>query len=690
MHSPLHLPAAGRGRRLGPAAAALLSAALLAALLAAPLPHALAQNGADPVVQAREAWRVKDRVRLAALRDAALAAGQPLAMWVHYFDLNARLADLQQPEFEAFAARWPGTYVEDRLRNDWLLELGKRRDWGNFRVEFPRFRMNDDREVSCYAMLLQHQDGQDVRSAAKAAWYAQRDADNGCQLLGQTLYDARVLNAADIWQEVRLSVEFNRPRAAAAAVALLDPAHAARLDAVFKDPGRLLRTRRDAESPTSERFQVLALWRLAASDPDAAFTQMEQHYAIHLSHAEAAHAWAGIAKQSALKLQPRADDYARRAWRSWERSGPAGAAPPWSDDMLAWHARAALRQGADEPGRWSLVARAIDAMSPAEQRDPAWVYWRARARLALARPGPEGEVERQAARSALASIASPLTFYGLFAAEDLELRPALPSAPAPLTRAELEAPRALPGLNRALQLIDLGLRSEGVREWNYTLRGMGERELLATAQWACEREVWDRCINTSDRTRAEVDLAQRYPTPFRAQVTARAREVGVDPAFVYGLIRQESRFIIDARSSVGASGLMQLMPATARWTAKKVGLDWRNELITDRDVNLLLGMSYLKLLLDEFGGSAVLATAAYNAGPGRPRRWREGAVVEAAAWVEGIPFNETRDYVKKVVANAIVYTAVLGTPQLPPLKTRLGAPIGPREPGAPAPDRDLP
>jgi soluble lytic murein transglycosylase len=86
----------------------------------------------------------------------------------------------------------------------------------------------------------------------------------------------------------------------------------------------------------------------------------------------------------------------------------------------------------------------------------------------------------------------------------------------------------------------------------------------------------------------------------------------------------------------------------------------------------------------------VLATAAYNAGPGRPRRWREGAVVEAAAWVEGIPFNETRDYVKKVVANAIVYTAVLGAPQLPPLKTRLGAPIGPREPGAPAPDRDLP
>ncbi|MCK7495607.1 MAG: hypothetical protein MZW92_34810 [Comamonadaceae bacterium] len=127
---------------------------------------------------------------------------------------------------------------------------------------------------------------------------------------------------------------------------------------------------------------------------------------------------------------------------------------------------------------------------------------------------------------------------------------ALPPRRAPLTRRPSARPHAAtPGLARALQLIALGLRSEGVREWNFTLRGMGDRELLAAAQLACEREVWDRCINTSDRTRAEVDLAQRFPTPFRERGASRtAREIGLDPAYVYGLIRQESRFIIDARS----------------------------------------------------------------------------------------------------------------------------------------------
>ena len=203
------------------------------------------------------------------------------------------------------------------------------------------------------------------------------------------------------------------------------------------------------------------------------------------------------------------------------------------------------------------------------------------------------------------------------------------------------------------------------------------------------REVWDRCINTSDRTRGEVDLAQRFPTPFRTEVLAKAREAGLDPAYMYGLIRQESRFVMDARSSVGASGLMQIMPATARWTARRIGLDYRPEMITDRDVNLRLGTNYLKIVLDDFGGSQAMAAAAYNAGPNRPRRWREGPFTEAAAWAENIPFAETRDYVKKVLSNAVYYSGVL-TGQPGTLKGRLGGAIGPRDGAAPAPDGQIP
>jgi len=166
--------------------------------------------------------------------------------------------------------------------------------------------------------------------------------------------------------------------------------------------------------------------------------------------------------------------------------------------------------------------------------------------------------------------------------------------------------------------------------------------------------------------------------------------VGLDVAYMYGLIRQESRFQVAARSTVGASGLMQVMPATAQWTAKKLGMvDYQGEQIADRDVNLKIGAGYLKLLIDDFGGSQAMAAAAYNAGPGRPRRWREGARLESAGWAENIPFNETRDYVKKVLANAVVYNHVLYGKPLS-IKTRLGGTIGPRGPGAQPSNDDLP
>jgi soluble lytic murein transglycosylase len=651
-------------------------------------------SGDDAVLDAREALRRKDRARLAALRTALVAERHPLALWADYWELGNRLNEVAVAEVDAFYARWPGTYVEDRLRNDWLLELGRRRDWPNFSRDYPRFRMNDDREVTCYALLTQHLAGQNVRDAARAAWYAQRDLDDGCNLLATTLYEAGQFTADDIWQAARLAAESNKPKAVRAAAAILSPAAALAAGEALDKPERVLARRPATPTGTataagkqfgsdgSAQIATLALLRLAASDPVAAAAQLEGGWQQILSPDLATLAWAGAGKQAALKLQPLAAEYYQRAGLLAQTPG-AG----WSDETLAWQVRAGLRAAPMTPERWRLVLRGIEAMSPAEQ--PAWSYWKARALRALAPAGTDGDAQRQQARALLESISGPLTFYGTLAAEDLGARIALPPAPAPLTAAEREAARAQPGFARALQLIDIGLRPEGVREWNYTLRGLADRELLAAAQLACDRQVWDRCINSSERTRGEIDIGQRYPTPFKREVVAQAAQIGLDPAYMYGLIRQESRFIMDARSGVGASGLMQIMPATAKWTAKKIGLDYKPAMIVDRDTNLLLGASYLKLVLDDVGGSQPMAAAAYNAGPGRPRRWREGPPLEPAAWAENIPFNETRDYVKKVLSNAAVYSAVLGT-SAPSLKTRLGPTIGPRDSAAAPANPDLP
>jgi len=342
------------------------------------------------------------------------------------------------------------------------------------------------------------------------------------------------------------------------------------------------------------------------------------------------------------------------------------------------------------PTDWRMVRAGIDAMSATERTDTAWGYWGARADLKLAADGVDGEPQRTKALRALDELAAQMNFYGKLAAEDRGHALRLPPRPSPLTAAEREAAAGNPGLTRALQLIALDLRSEGTREWNFSLRGMGDRQLLAAAQLACDRTVWDRCISTSDRTRNEVDVMQRFPMPFRTAVVTQASQSGVDPAYVYGLIRQESRFIMDARSHAGASGLMQLMPATARWTAKQLGVPYTPARINDRDTNLRLGMGYLKLMLEEFEGSQALAAAAYNAGPGRPRRWRDGPLLEPAMWAETIPFSETRDYVKKVLSNSVYYAAILGAEDAMSLRARLGEYIGPRLVSTAAPDIDLP
>jgi soluble lytic murein transglycosylase len=653
---------------------------------AVPLPAA-AETTDAAVIDARDALRKKDRLRLAADRVTAAAANHPLAMWVEYWEITNRIGEVLPAEIASFDIRWAGSYLEDRLRNDWLLELGRRRDWVNVAAAAPRFRMNDDREVTCYALVADHLAGKDVREAALAAWFAQKEADDGCALLATTLTDARRFTPADAWRRARFAVAANRPRVARQAAQLVGPAALAGIGDVLDSPVRYLAKTASTTSRNNAELTTLALIRQAGDDPDGAAEALVARWDAALPADLSAVVWAEVGKQSALKLLPTATD---RYQRAALRAAKAGREPDWPDETLAWKVRAALRADGGQT-RWQQVTQAIDAMPAADQRDPAWVYWKARSLQAMAATSQDGDSVRALATELLQSLVAggDLGFYPTLAAEALGQPVAMPPKPAPLSPAEREAAGRSPGLARALLLITLGLRNEGVREWNYMLRGMNDRELLAAAQLGCDREIWDRCINTSDRTKTEIDVDQRYPTPYRKEMTARAREIGLDPAYVYGLIRQESRFNMDARSSVGASGLMQIMPATARWTAKKIGLAYTPELIADRDTNLRLGTAYLKLVLDDFGGSQAMAAAAYNAGPGRPRRWREGASLETAAWAENIPFAETRDYVKKVLANASYYATVLGT-EPTSLKARLGRGVGPADPNAVLPNRELP
>jgi soluble lytic murein transglycosylase len=222
------------------------------------------------------------------------------------------------------------------------------------------------------------------------------------------------------------------------------------------------------------------------------------------------------------------------------------------------------------------------------------------------------------------------------------------------------------------------LRPEGNREWNFNIQRMDDKSLLVAAALARQNDLPDRAINTADKTVALHDFSLRYLAPHYSEVKPQAESVGLDDAWVYGLMRQESRFVVDAHSVVGASGLMQIMPATARWVAKKIGLaTYQPGQMTDLNTNITLGTNYLKIVLDELFDQQALASAAYNAGPGRPRRWRDVKPMEAAVFAVSIPLPETRDYVKKVLSNAVYYQALFtGKPasirdRLPQVPARL-------------------
>jgi len=629
----------------------------------------------DVLLEMNQAFKNGQSKRLSELLPRT--RGHVLEPWAAYWELRARLGSASQDEISAFLQRYRGTYQEDRLRNDWLLALGQNRDWGRFVTEAPAYRMKDDPEVRCYTLAMEQILARvDMSEDVKDQWYRQKASGDGCNLAAQAHFDSQKLSPGDIWRKARLTLESRQLKATRQAVDMVAPHLGASLSDLLTKPALFLSITPASNRRDSQEMAVLALIRLAESDPDAAAKLLHSHWSKALDAQQRAWAWGAIGKQAAQKLAP-------NALNLFSNVSPAG----MSDEHLAWRARAALRTG-----QWTQVRGALEAMSETAQAEAVWVYWRARAVKALAK----SESEQQQATKLLESIAGVRGFYEMLAQEELGRPISPPPEPEALSASEKNSARGNLGLQRALAAIALGLRSEGVREWNYTTNlhqpgGMTDRELLAAADLACQHEVWDRCINTSERTKDVIDLAQRFPMPHKQAVLARTQNIGLDPAYVFGLIRQESRFIMDARSGVGASGLMQVMPATASWTAKKIGLtDFKAHQITERDTNIAIGTGYLKLVLDDFSGSMPMAAAAYNAGPGRPRAWRgqTGApVMEAAAWAENIPFSETRDYVKKVLANTTIYAAMI-TGKTQSLKARLGL-IGPRD-NALAENRDLP
>jgi soluble lytic murein transglycosylase len=638
----------------------------LSLLLALTAAQAWAADADFHVLGALDAYRAGDPMKLA--KHAKNTEHHVLRPWVEYWRLALRLEDAQTSDVRAFLSAHANTYVAELLRADWLKVLGKRADWREFERELANYA-REDLEIRCYAWLSRLSRGDQTAFAeAQEVWLEPRDLPPGCDKVADKLWEDNRIQVTDVWRRVRELFENGQIIAAKEALGYLPKMEAPDerlLAEAARQPKRLLeRLPKSMERRATREVVVLAVIRHARNDPEAAAEALEGPLAKRLPEEDRRYLWgrvgfeaARIHHESALKWYARAGDL------------------PMDDDQLAWKARAALRRGS-----WQTVRDSIDRMSPDLRREPAWTYWYGRA---LAAQG-----EETGSRAYYLRIAGQTDFYGLLASEELGYVGTLPDASYAPSDDDVAKAKNDPGLARALELIRLGLRTEGVREWLFTIRHFDDRQLIAAAELARRAGIYDRSIHTADRTVRSHNFQLRYPVPFPDVFREYAKTHNLDEAWVLGLVRQESRFIADARSSAGAAGLMQIMPRTAKFIASKIGLrKYRQKDVTEIETNVGLGTGYLKLVLDQLGHQ-VLASAAYNAGPSRARRWRDVRPLEGAIYAETIPFGETRDYVKKVMANSVFYAALLNKSPTP-IKARLGT-IPARGASEPIEEDDLP
>jgi len=630
--------------------------AAVAVLLAATgLSHAAKLDPQDAaLLAARDAFEASNRSKLAHL--APQLEGHVLAPYVEYWQLFLKLPAARAEEVRDFFSRYRGSALAEQLRADWLKVLGKSGRWELFQEEYPALS-GDDPDATCYALLSRwKRDDAATLDQFKTFWNAPRDLPDGCLQLARGLAKSGQIASSDAWARFRMLADAGLMGAARRSLEFVPRAEAIdprRLAAVIRAPARYLKNPQADFAKVSDRELVIAAMTLASdSDPLAVERLWNAGLSEKFPPEDVKYVWLMLAMNGAQRHVPEALDW-------------FGKAGTLNDDQLAWRARIAMRTE-----NWNEVRASIDRMSAVAKTDPAWTYWYGRAERELGSPlEAEGYFGR---------VAGEHSFYGRLAAEELGVSLHIPPrAPLP-TEAEIAEVAAIPGLARALELYRLDMRTEATREWLWTIRGMDDRKLLAAAELARRNEAWDRAISTADRTVLAHDFSVRYLAPYREVLAEKARSRDLEESWVLGVVRQESRFIIGAKSSAGASGLMQVMRPTARWAAQRMRLknfSWAR--LREPEVNALLGTYYLRHVLDQFDGSPVLAAAAYNAGPSRARLWRGTAPIEGAIFAETIPFVETRDYVKKVMANTVYYAAVLGT-EPTPLKTRLGVVPGRR------------
>ncbi len=580
------------------------------------------------------------------LRNASALRDYPLEPYLAYDELTARLKSASNDEIEAFLTEHGDLPQAGWMKLRWLRWLSERDEWQTFANHYdPSLNFT---ELDClYGQYLYRQGMKtEARAAAEKLWLVGKSQPEACDTLFSTWRADGQLTEERRWKRAKLAAEARNYGLASYLVKgllTLDRQGQMLLDAaqkpqIMSQPGLFTPADRHMADAAS-----LGLRRLARQSPEKALDLLEVYSARLPFSAEEK---VTIAREIGLTLARRFDLRALQVMAKYD--------PELRDNTVSeWRARLLLRHG-----RWNEAYQLTSRMPTDLATTSRWRYWQARS-LQLAQPDSQQPVALYQA------LSSERDFYGFLAADRVRAPYSLNNRPPVIEPQVMQKVRNTAGIRRALEFHERGQIVDGRREWYHVSRLFSREELIAQARLAYEQEWYFPAIRTISQAKYWDDLDVRFPMIYRSSLTSQAKLRGLHSSWVFAITRQESAFMADARSPVGAMGLMQLMPATAKETARKFGIPLASPnqaLVPEK--NIQLGAAYLSQVYGQFNGNRILASAAYNAGPGRVRQWLRGADHLAFdVWVENIPFDETRQYVQNVLSYAVIYGQKLGMPQ---------------------------
>jgi len=577
---------------------------------------------------------------------AKALSGYPLLAYLAYDELTNRLKYASNEEVEAFLVANADLPQINWMKLRWLRWLAERGEWVTF-VKYYDAGMNFT-ELDClYARYLLTQPGKKAAmAAAEKLWLVGRSQHEACDRLFELWRQAGGLNEQQIWQRIVLAAEagnYSLARYLARDLKTLKK-EAELLVEVAQKPRAVLQTGRFARSSTAMGDVVaLGLRRLLREDSEKALALLEQYSKKQRFSAQTRLL---LGRSFGLTLAKRFD---RRALGIINKYAPSVA----DEELSQWRIRLLLRLE-----RFDEAHQYIQYLSEPLASSSRWRYWQARS-LQLAQPGSQEPAKIYRALAAERGI------YEFMAADLMGLPLQLKHQPLPGAAQSLKKVQSRPAVRRALEFFERGEESAAWQEWYNAVNHLPHDEQVALARLAYERRWYFQAIRTLALAQHWDDLELRFPLAWQTELKQAANARNLQPSWAFAIARQESAFRLEAKSSAGALGLMQLMPRTARETARRFAIALKN----DRDIlrpntNVALGTAYLAQLQEQFGGNRVLASAAYNAGPSRVRGWLKDAEhLPWDIWVESIPFDETRQYVQNVLSYTAIYGHRLGMPQ---------------------------